>query len=117
MLTTKGDSGYFKSQNNPNDICHWIWQYSCLENPMDGGAWWAWRAVVHRVTKSQTQPSDLTTLRLRDPFFCQQQIFFPQWFFVQNTMEWKTAFIAHSEIVLVDIVLIRPFIYKGLEDL
>ena len=26
-------------------------QYSCLENPMDGGAWWA---VVHGVTKSRT---------------------------------------------------------------
>ena len=26
-------------------------QYSCLENPMD---WGAWRATVHRVTKSQT---------------------------------------------------------------
>ena len=26
-------------------------QYSCLENPMDGGAW---QAVVHRVAKSQT---------------------------------------------------------------
>ena len=25
-------------------------QYSCLENPMDRGAW---RAIVHRVTKSQ----------------------------------------------------------------
>ena len=25
--------------------------YSCLENPMDRGAWWA---TVHRVTKSQT---------------------------------------------------------------
>ena len=25
-------------------------QYSCLENPMDGGAWWA---TAHRVTKSQ----------------------------------------------------------------
>ena len=24
-------------------------QYSCLENPMDGGAWWA---AVHGVTKS-----------------------------------------------------------------
>ena len=30
-------------------------QYSCLENPMDGGAWWA---AVHGVTKSQTQLSD-----------------------------------------------------------
>ena len=30
-------------------------QYSCLENPMDRGAW---RATVHGVTKSQTQLSD-----------------------------------------------------------
>ena len=27
-------------------------QYSCLENPMDRVAW---RAIVHRVAKSQTQ--------------------------------------------------------------
>ena len=26
-------------------------QYSCLENPMDGGAWWA---TVHGVVKSRT---------------------------------------------------------------
>ena len=30
-------------------------QYSCLENPMDGGAWWA---TVHGVAKSRTQLSD-----------------------------------------------------------
>ena len=30
-------------------------QYSCLENPTDGGAWWA---AVHGVTKSQTRLSD-----------------------------------------------------------
>ena len=30
-------------------------QYSCLENPMDGGAWWA---PVHRVAKSPTQLSN-----------------------------------------------------------
>ena len=30
-------------------------QYSCLENPMDGGAWWT---AVHGVTKSRTQLSD-----------------------------------------------------------
>ena len=30
-------------------------QYSCLENPMDGGAW---QATVHRVAKSWTQPSN-----------------------------------------------------------
>ena len=31
-------------------------QYSCLENPMDGGAW---KAAVHGVAKSQTRLSDL----------------------------------------------------------
>ena len=32
-------------------------QYSCLENPMDGGAWWA---TVHGVAKSWTWLSDFT---------------------------------------------------------
>ena len=33
--------------------------YSCLENPMDRGAWWA---TVHEVAKSQTRLSDFTSL-------------------------------------------------------
>ena len=32
-------------------------QYSCLENPMDGGAWYA---ADHGVTKSQTRLNDFT---------------------------------------------------------
>ena len=32
-------------------------QYSCLDNPMNGGAWWA---AVHGVTKSQARLSDFT---------------------------------------------------------
>ena len=32
-------------------------QYSCLENPTDGGAW---KAAIHGVTKSRTQLSDFT---------------------------------------------------------
>ena len=41
---------------------HWRrkWQptpLSCLENPMDGGAWWT---AVHGVSKSQTRPSNFT---------------------------------------------------------
>ena len=32
-------------------------QHSCLENSMDGGAWWA---TVHGVTKSWTRLSDFT---------------------------------------------------------
>ena len=32
-------------------------QYSCLENPMDGGGWYA---AVHEVAKSQTRLRDFT---------------------------------------------------------
>ena len=32
-------------------------QYSCLENPLDGGAWWA---TVHGAARSQTRLSDFT---------------------------------------------------------
>ena len=44
-------------------------QYSCLENSMDGGAWWA---TVHGVAKSQTRLSYFTSLHftlLLCPFF------------------------------------------------
>ena len=44
--------GRFPGEGNGNPL-----QYSCLENPMDGGAWWA---TVHRVTKSWTRLSDFT---------------------------------------------------------
>ena len=33
-------------------------QYSCLENPMDRGAW---QAIVHRVAKSRTQLKQIST--------------------------------------------------------
>ena len=36
-------------------------QYSCLENPMDRGAWWA---TVHRVTQSQTQRKQLSMQKM-----------------------------------------------------
>ena len=36
-------------------------QYSCLENPMDRGAWWA---TVHGITKSRTQQRNFTSLPL-----------------------------------------------------
>ena len=45
-------SGRSPGEGNGNPL-----QYSCLENPMDGGAWWA---TVHGVTKSQTRLSDFT---------------------------------------------------------
>ena len=45
-------SGRSPGEGNGNPL-----QYSCLENPIDGGAWWA---TVHGVTKSWTRLSDLT---------------------------------------------------------
>ena len=38
-------SGRSSGEGNGNPL-----QYSCLENPMDRGAWWP---TVHRVAKSQ----------------------------------------------------------------
>ena len=45
------------SQKEKGKYCILTRQYSCLDNPMDGGAWWA---TVHRVTKSQKQLSNFT---------------------------------------------------------
>ena len=46
-------------------------QYSCLENPMDGGAWWA---TVHGVAKSWTRLSDfpftLILINIKLPKLC-----------------------------------------------
>ena len=39
------------SGNSPGEGNGYPLQYSCLENSMDRGAWWA---TVHGVTKSQT---------------------------------------------------------------
>ena len=38
-------------------------QYSCLENPMDGGAWWA---AVHGVTRSRTRLCNFQVDNLSD---------------------------------------------------
>ena len=40
---------------SPGEGNHNPLQYSCLENPVDRGAWWA---PVHGVTKSQTRLSN-----------------------------------------------------------
>ena len=45
-------SGRSSGEGNGNPL-----QYSCLENPMDGGAWWA---TVCGVAKSRTRLSDFT---------------------------------------------------------
>ena len=45
-------SGKSPGEENGNPL-----QYSCLENPMDRGAWWA---TAHGVAKSWTRLSDFT---------------------------------------------------------
>ena len=46
------ESGRSPGKGNSNPL-----QYSCLENSMDGRAWWA---TVHGVAKSRTRLSDFT---------------------------------------------------------
>ena len=51
------------SISESEDLCMRAWhgnafQYSCLENPMNRGAW---QATVHRVTQSQTRLKRLST--------------------------------------------------------
>ena len=46
-------SGRSPGEGNGNPL-----QYSCLENPMDRGAWWA---TVHGVAKSRTRLRDFTS--------------------------------------------------------
>ena len=41
-------------------------QYSCLDNPMDRGAWWA---ILHGVAKSRTRLNDFTSLLLKSTAF------------------------------------------------
>ena len=46
-------SGRSPGEGNGNPL-----QYSCLENSMDGGAWWT---TVHGVAKSRTRLSNFTS--------------------------------------------------------
>ena len=50
-----GDPGSIPEwRRSPGEGNGYPLQYSCLENPMDGGDWWT---TFHRVAKSQTQLS------------------------------------------------------------
>ena len=57
-ISPAGDTGLIPgSGRSPGEGHGNPLQYSCLENPMDVGAWWA---AVHGVVKSRTQLSDFT---------------------------------------------------------
>ena len=51
------DSGYSLEVDSDGGGNGTLLQYSCLENPMDGGAWWA---AVYGVATSRTRLSDFT---------------------------------------------------------
>ena len=51
-------SGRSPGEGNGNPL-----QYSCLENPMEGAAWWA---KVHGVTKGRTLLSNFTFTEFTD---------------------------------------------------
>ena len=55
------ESGRSPGERNGNPL-----QYSCLESPTDGGAWWP---TVHGVAKSQTRLSDFTFA-----FYCSARV-------------------------------------------
>ena len=53
-----GDMGFIPgSERSPGEVNGSPLHYSCLENPMDRGAWWA---TVHGVSKSWTRLKELT---------------------------------------------------------
>ena len=55
-IVNKAEIDVFLGEGNVTPL-----QYSCLENPMDRGAWYA---TVYGVAKSWTQLSDFTSLHI-----------------------------------------------------
>ena len=59
-------------------------QYSCLENPMDGGAW---GATVHGVAESRTRLSDFTHSLIHSHIvYYAVLIWGPPWFFIKSNV-------------------------------
>ena len=54
LISSSYDTSQIGREGNGNPL-----QYSCLENPMDGGGWWA---AVHGVAKSWTRLSNSLSL-------------------------------------------------------
>ena len=95
-------------------------QYSCLENPMDRGAWWA---IVHRVAKSRTRlstaqgghNSTVTTIipvQATITSYCHQLFFFKIFFLIWTVFQ---IFIELVTILLLFYVLV--FWLRGMWDL
>ena len=64
------DLGRFPGEGNGNPL-----QYSCLQNPMDRGAWWA---IVHGVAKIWMRQKKLTHTFKADSFSIKRLFFLEQ---------------------------------------
>ena len=88
-------------------------QYSCLENPMDRGAWWA---AIHGVSNSRTQLSDLTWLTFS--FSVVSNSLQPHGMHhtrpLSTTNSWKLLKLMSIELVMPPnhVILCRPFLLK-----
>ena len=82
-------SGRSPGEGNGNPL-----QYSCLENPMDGGAWWA---TVHRVAKGRTWLSNFTFISLSELLFnlCNLSLNF-MWIILTDRRVGEFTYLGHS---------------------
>ena len=61
LLAYAGDTGLIPGLGrSPGEENSNLLQYSCLGNPLDGGAWWA---TVHRVARSRARLRDEITVK------------------------------------------------------
>ena len=86
-------------------LCFYVIEYSCLENPMDGGVW---QATVHRVAKSRTRLSDFTSC-----LSCVQVMLNPGWplgvlFFVFIVYIFQVPFPPHPPLWVVEPKILVP---------
>ena len=61
-----------RSRRSPGEGNDNTLQYSCLESPMDRGAW---QATIHRVAKSRTQLKQLSTAQLSISHFHMEMLY------------------------------------------
>ena len=68
FTSSKGDAGSIPGLGRSPERGHGNpLQYSCLENLMDRGAWWA---IFHEITKSQKQLNQLSIAQMNHEVFC-----------------------------------------------
>ena len=87
-------------------------QYSCLENPMDRGAWWA---TIHRVTKSWTWMSTIRIINLwNGKMTCQSHLSFTKndywWHFVPGLVPlWYMCIVIYLNYLNNSMISVLPF--------